>query len=125
LDLYRGSIENILRSLYPERIWNAWSFDESNSGYWESKENRRKFLDWFAKEFKVETPEDWYRVRKADIFKRGGGKMLYLFNGSLCKALNSTLDDFKWLPWLFDQPGITFLDDFSTRRSYADWIASR
>lgn len=58
-----------------------------SKGFWDSHENRRRFMDCVAQEFKVERPEDWSRVRLSDVRRLKGGGLLERYGGSMARAL--------------------------------------
>jgi hypothetical protein len=39
-------------------------------------ENRKQYLRWLAKELKVKRPNDWHKVRRADLIASGGGGLV-------------------------------------------------
>jgi hypothetical protein len=57
--------------LHPEYPWQLWRFSPSENplpkDYWNDPKNVKEYLEWLAKELKVEKPEDWYRVRVGDV----------------------------------------------------------
>jgi hypothetical protein len=59
----------------------------SKYGNWTYLVARRAFFEWYAKQHKIVTPEDWYKVTVRDIKKHGGGTLLnYYYQGSLIKG---------------------------------------
>lgn len=65
-------------------------------GYWESYENRRNYLDNFAKEFQIREQVDWLRVKNQDISDRGGSGLLGRFEDSLLKVLKENYPEYNW-----------------------------
>jgi hypothetical protein len=68
---YKG-VANMTCRLFPDYDWQCWRFDGPLPGnYWESKENVKKFLDYFAGKAKVSS---WKYVSEEDIVSQGGFK---------------------------------------------------
>ncbi len=77
----------MLSSVYSEYAWLPWLFNNTPKGYWNSKQNQRKFFDWLAQQLQIRSPNDWYTVRPEQISKYGGMKVTRLYAGSLIRAL--------------------------------------
>jgi hypothetical protein len=59
LHLYNHSVYKILSSLFGEYRWKAWLFDSVPNGYWQNPIHQKEYLDWFALQMNIKTPEDW------------------------------------------------------------------
>eukprot|EP01126_Amoeba_proteus_P012251 TRINITY_DN15033_c0_g2_i8.p1 TRINITY_DN15033_c0_g2~~TRINITY_DN15033_c0_g2_i8.p1 ORF type:complete len:291 (-),score=39.79 TRINITY_DN15033_c0_g2_i8:3857-4672(-) len=98
---YKYSRRAMLQSLLPHSNWVIWKFCHLPVNFWASKDNQVEFLTWFATEFDIRSPVDWYRVTNTDIIRNHGGGLLKQ-HGQLCSALNSLFSDqYNWEPWRF------------------------
>jgi hypothetical protein len=52
----------LLASVYPEYNWLPWKFSQCPKNFWDSIENQKKFVEWAAKELKINEKDNWYRV---------------------------------------------------------------
>jgi hypothetical protein len=82
--------------VYPEYEWLPWRFPRTPKQYWENDVNKKKFLDWAAKELGIKEHTDWYRVSTKDIQELGGGSLLSKFGLSLTQLLSHVYPELKW-----------------------------
>ena len=59
--------------------WLEWKFARVPAGFWKKKANRERYLDWLETKLKISQPEDWNRVRRADLKDNFGGGLLAMF----------------------------------------------
>lgn len=59
------------------------------SNYWNSLENRRKFLDEMKLKFNIKEPKDWGNISVKEFQNAGGNSMLKLYGNSLFECLQS------------------------------------
>lgn len=57
--------------------------------YWNSFDNRRKFLDGIKLKLKIKNPSDWGEISVQEFINLGGGTLLNRYKGSLFACLNS------------------------------------
>jgi hypothetical protein len=103
---FGGSLIRALQSAFPEHEWLEWHFTAVPVGFWTTTANRRRFLDWFARNGLPETeqfdPTDpasisaWHRVKVATIRSCGGRGLLAQTNYSLHKALSDAYPEFTF-----------------------------
>ncbi len=67
LPIYRSAPIRAVRELFPGRNWPEWKFLHVSAGFWDSAENRRRYLIWLGKELGFRRPEDWRRIRAYGI----------------------------------------------------------
>jgi hypothetical protein len=58
----KGSFHQLLSTTYPDFDWLPWKFAWCPRNYWNDMKNQRKFIEWAAKELKIEQMSDWYKV---------------------------------------------------------------
>jgi len=76
LTLYGGSPVAVLRDCFPRYTWHEWMFIRVPCGFWDSLENRRRYMRWLAKKLKFRKPEDWSKVRIRDFLDNYGSSLL-------------------------------------------------
>jgi hypothetical protein len=64
---YNGSPSLLLSTVYPEYDWLPWKFGKCTHNFWDELKNRRKFMDWAAKELEVNEMRGWYKVTNQAI----------------------------------------------------------
>jgi len=84
---YGGSISKALKTVYPEYKWQFWKFSTVPVGEWEELANQRAYFDWYAKEYGIQKPMDWFKVSAADLHKRQGRGLLTIYDDSIVKAV--------------------------------------
>jgi len=120
-----GSIPSMLRVYRPDYDWKEWLFENHQRNFWRSKANERRYLDWLATELGFRTNEDWYRIKRADIYAHQGRGFLAHVGQNYVKALLRLLPERKFLPWRFVQAPWGFWDSRENCRSYLKWLAGK
>lgn len=82
--LYPGKRERLERLKIRRRVKPSFVVEK---GYWDSLEERKKFLDRVAERHGVREPSDWRGVTTTHITEMGGSGLLKRYNNSLYKAL--------------------------------------
>ena len=76
---YNGSPLAAAMDCFSNHNWLEWKFARVPAGFWKKKENRERYLDWLEEELKIRKPEDWNRVRRADLKAHFGGGLLAMY----------------------------------------------
>jgi hypothetical protein len=79
---YRHSPARAVIDLIPGRNWREWKFRHLPSGFWESAENRHRYLRWLGKELGFRHRKDWYRIQFREIIRRHGSVLLRKYSSS-------------------------------------------
>ena len=103
LGQYKSSLYKMLSTVYPEYNWLPWKFSRTMSGFWKVKENQRNFMEWAAKELKLNDIKDWYKVSHKEISKLGGIMLLKEYDYSLPMLLSNVFPDHSWDIFEFDR----------------------
>lgn len=108
-----------LKSIYPNYEWKPWLFFH-NHNFWKNLQNQIDFMNYLQKEMKIQKMEDWYNIRKTDIYVRGGFGLLNYYSGSIIKLFQAIFPDYDWKPWLF----VYVRDDswLSNMSKYFSWL---
>lgn len=99
---YNSSSSKALQAIYPEHNWIPWRFGYTPHGFWETKDNHRRFFDWLGKQLGYREMDDWYNVTLEDIYNHGGqGLLSDYYNSSPSKALQAVYPENYWMLWRF------------------------
>ena len=75
LSRYPNFYEAIV-NIYPEYQWNISDYKYLPKNGWKSKEIQKKFLEEYAKQFKIQSMNDWYKVSVRHVKEQGGSGLL-------------------------------------------------
>ena len=92
---YRSSPALAVTSLVPGRNWCEWKFQQVPLGFWDTAENRHRYLRWVGKELRFHRPEDWYWIRARDITSRHGSELVQRY-ASLYDLMREFLPHLDW-----------------------------
>jgi len=86
---FKGSPVNALKTIYPEYSWTHAKFSPSIGEA--HTQHHKAFFDTLKIELGIEDDEEsWYKVKREDIYSRGGGQILkYFYNNSLYEVMSS------------------------------------
>jgi len=121
---YGGSLKRALQDLFPEQDWKSWLFERVPTSFWSEKLHQREYFDWLATEFQLRSFSDWYRIKVADVLKRGGRGVLKYHDNSLMNSLKSIYPEYNWHLWLFSYAPRGHWESDSNMISYLRWMAS-
>ena len=62
-------------------------FSKKNSGYWEIKENVKKFLSEIQQKYNLNSPDDWNSITYKHIYSHGGRRLLNLYSINELKCM--------------------------------------
>src|SRR5689334_10182789 len=70
-------LHHALNLAYPGTEFYPWLFTQFPipKGYWNDKENVKKFVRWFEKQIGITKMEDWYKVCNAQFVGYGGNNI--------------------------------------------------
>lgn len=129
LNQYNNSLYKALKENYPDNNWNVFlSTNKLPRGFWNDTKNHRLYLDHFAEQNNINSPEDWANVSQKSIKKQGGSGLLRYYNYNVFNALKSVYTEINWnvfssttrLPKSFWQNPTNhrkFLDNFASKRN--------
>ncbi len=100
--------------MFTEYNWLPWKFRRVPYFFWDSIENKKKFMDWAGKELLIKDFKDWYEVSHAvilyfsrlliekDIVRLGGPGSTPVF-----ELVSSVYPQYKWDISLFNPKLLT------------------
>ena len=77
---YDGSPIAACLDCFPKYNWNEWMFSRVPIGFWDDKKNRKRYMDWLAKQLKIKKPSDWKRIRAEDVKNNYGAGLLHEYD---------------------------------------------
>ena len=96
------------------------------NGYWDTRENRLRYLRWLGNRCGFEDAEDWYALRKHHFQRNGGGGLLRNeYHSSVQNAMADFLPRYDWRPWLFGSAPNGYWKDRVHRATYLDWLGQQ
>jgi len=107
---YGGSLSRALRTVFPEYKWQFWKFSSVSIGEWEEIPNQRSYMDWYAKEYEIKSPIDWYKVSAADLYRRQGRGLLSVYDDSVVKAIQAVYPEYNQLEEVKNRQSYFFIN---------------
>jgi len=107
---YGGSISKALKTVYPEYNWQFWKFSTVPAGEWDEIPNQRQFMDWYANEYGIKSPIEWYKVAAAEIYKRQGRGLLAVYDDSIIKAIQTVYPEYQDLDEVKSRQSFYFIN---------------
>lgn len=93
--------------------------------FWQNPDNRREFLQRFARANGFRKQEDWYQVRDADLIRFGGHSALALYDHCAGWLISATFPELDWAEWRFPRVPYGFWRDERNRARYFRWLAAQ
>ncbi len=87
-----------MKDLLAHRNWCEWRFARVPLGFWDSAENRSRYVKWLGTRLGYRTPEDWCYVRRSDFLNNCGGGLLAGL-GSYVDLLREGVPELDWDQW--------------------------
>jgi hypothetical protein len=91
LKKFKDSRVAIFKEYLPEGDWQEWLFRKSPNGFWQQRANRRRYLDWLGQQLGFRRPEDWKRLRVADVLHHRGKGLLKHFQSRIAPLVKEYL----------------------------------
>ncbi|HXT58797.1 MAG TPA: hypothetical protein VN699_09175 [Pirellulales bacterium] len=122
---YNSTISAAIMAYAPRYDWKEWLFSGTPKGFWDSRRNRRRYLEWLGAQLGYKKPDDWYAITQHDFYAHRGIQFLKLYNSSPMAAVRELLPKRAWKEWMFARVPVTFWDDPRNRRRYLRWLGQR
>ena len=94
--IYEQNMNSLLSSIYPHHNWNISKYRSNSNQYFRSIENQREFMDELFIKLKLKSKEDWLKVTKSSIIKKGGFSILSYYSHDFSLLLSSIYPNFNW-----------------------------
>ena len=99
-----------------------WKFVIVPHNFWDSIENRKKYINWLGETLGYITMEDWYNINGEILCANYGNSLLKRYNGSPSKVVISLFPDYNWLEWKFGMSPLNFWKNKKNQKKYMDWL---
>lgn len=107
-----------LETVYPDHHWNTRTFAPIEKIYW-TVEKQRLFFDEHLKEkLEITTLNDWYQHTVKEALDHGGRGILYYYNNSLQRALETIYPEYQWNTPNFERVPDGYWDTIENQRLF-------
>ena len=120
----RFSLLSLLKEYLPDYDWLEWRFPSVPDGFWRTRVNRHRYLDWLGRQLGFTEPEDWYQLSTPHLMQHAGNRLLQKFNSVPVVILKDYRPDYPWQEWRFAQMANGFWEKRTNRRRYVEWLES-
>jgi hypothetical protein len=120
-------VDQVIRRITPLPDYETpWLNGRVSNGYWNTRENRIRYLRWLGEQCGYRKPEDWYALRKHNFQKNyGGGLLRNAYGSSVQMAVRDLMPNYDWHPWLFGGAPNGFWKLRENRIQYLDWLGDQ
>lgn len=130
--VYKGSFYYFLQTHELEIHWKKEWFPylpSAPKSYWKSVQNKKQFLETVKREYNIQEPSEWGKVKRKDIVRIGGATLLDN-EGSLFRCLQSVYKgnlilkyisyrlEIEWKPGWFSS--FSYWNSMNHRRQFMD-----
>lgn len=122
---FGDSLSDMLVTVYPDHEWEPWKFKGVPKGFWDERENQRRFGDWLGKQLGIKELGDWYNVTSADVISRGGAVLMDQYAESLSHMLSAIYPNHEWQVWMFSQVSRGSWEDGEVLGKFVKWLEKR
>jgi hypothetical protein len=127
LEYHKGSVSQMVATLYPEHHWELSKFSRRPKKFWHSLENQKAYVIELGKKFNI-TPDNlqgWYRLSNKDIISNGGGSILEFHSFSKYKLLRTVFPDHDWDLNMFSSKPANFWKSSETQKAFIEEFAKK
>ncbi len=104
----------------------TWVRGRVPNGYWSTRTNRLKYLNWLGKRLRYRKLEDWYGLTRRSLLENhGGGLLATVYNHSPISVLQDLRPGYDWKPWLMHSTPQGYWRDPANRRLYMRWLGKQ
>lgn len=120
---FDGSPSAAIKAFIPDYPWKEWLFNSLPRGFFDTHENRQRYMTWLGENLGFTQHSDWYDLRKEHFVETGGMVLLKsYYEGSPAKAVKEHFPSQSWLEWKFVQVAGGYWNDRTNRIRYMDWL---
>ena len=95
LDMYRGSLPDLLVKVFPSFQWKRWKF-VGRTGVMKDPQLLNAFVNEMETVFNIKSHQDWNRVSQEDLIKLGAGRVIDSSPDGLAGILKLVYPDESW-----------------------------
>ena len=119
---WRQSPLKAVQDCFPEYDWKAWLFGTVPEGFWDSRANRRSYMNWLGQRLGYRCMDDWYEISSLDFQRNKGGGLLQCYDNSPAQAVADFVARRNWCPWKFHRVPSRFWEAAENRHRYLTWL---
>jgi hypothetical protein len=86
---------------------------------------QRSLFDELAKELGIQSHEDWYRVRYAQVKGKIGSGVMKRYDDSMISSLKSIYPEHEWLDWRFSSVPRYYWQNPRNARQFFEYVGSK
>eukprot|EP01125_Pyxidicula_operculata_P011832 TRINITY_DN3871_c0_g1_i1.p1 TRINITY_DN3871_c0_g1~~TRINITY_DN3871_c0_g1_i1.p1 ORF type:complete len:468 (+),score=35.99 TRINITY_DN3871_c0_g1_i1:69-1472(+) len=128
LSYFDNSMHNLVESLLSTSVSasiETWEVNHRiDKEYWESHENRLKYMNWLQDKLNIKSMEDWYDFKTEDVIKYRGHFMVEKY-GSLYDILKAHYPSHTWYPWMFKKLSNGYWNNRENRIQYLEYLKEK
>ena len=94
--IYNSNVNKLLETVYPNFPWEFEKIQPTSMEFFNSIENRRKFMDDLYIKLKLESMDDWLNISSVSVSKNGGYSLLSRYSHDMSKLLQSLYPNHDW-----------------------------
>jgi hypothetical protein len=95
-----------LSTVYPSQTWGVQGVHPKNlegQRGWASKDNQRQWLQSLAEKLQINSPTDWYKLKRSDILSNGGTGFLKRAGGLVTMLTSAYPSEDYILAWALEE----------------------
>lgn len=115
----------LVMSVFHEHEWQEWRFGKLAKGFFDDRNNARRYLSWLRDSLGFEGYEGFYNIKTEHLDKNHGSTLLHRYRGSIFNMISDTFPEYEFLEWLFGHVSKRFWRDPANCRRYLNWLGSR
>ncbi len=120
-----GSVAAVARYAHPDWKWNEWLFQRVPDGFWETRENRLRYVVWLEDRLGIGDPSGWLALTPADLRQHRGGELLARYRGSIEALVRDLVLRPDTPEWCYLRPKKQFWALRANRLRYLEWLAGK
>lgn len=118
---YFGSINNVVRAIFPDYNLYEWKFYKTIDYFWDDDNNIKVYLKWIESELNIQSPEGWYKVSKK-IIETYKGKMVMKKLGGVLNFGKFLYPDYNYKEFKFTSTSNNYWKNSDNIFNYLKWL---
>lgn len=122
---FNDSVQNAVKSVYPDHEWLPWRFTTVARDFWSQPSNVSAFFAWAATQLGITTMDQWYDVTHTKLSQLGAAGLLANYHkNSVISALKQAFPGHQWLEWRSKSVPRNFWSSETNQKRFLAWIMS-
>jgi len=95
-------------------------------GHWKDLQNHRKLFEEIRKDLNFNSMEDWYKVKRVELVKRGANNILEnYYSKSIRRALRTIYPEYNWIETKFLHVSKNYWKDLENQKNFLEEIGKK